>query len=303
MSDNNEILHIPKRLAQVAGVMERLASDPPQVLLLEGGTAEERSLLGGYWATMMACAEGDGACGECVSCRQACAPVTWFEDGKNKSNSGWIFDQRHADIFSMDGRDGNIKIEPIRELKPFFGQPPRGDGRRVVLFHEAQKFTPSAANALLKVLEEPGFGTVFVLLAAHRERLLPTLVSRSWVLTLPWPQDREETPETVEWLKALASFWRDGRGWFARTTPKGAVDKDVAMGVLLACQREYVRALTGRVDGPLSGGFARLAPERLRRVEVVLGYAQDALSLQTPVNPVLVLDWMATRIHGVLRGV
>ncbi len=276
-------MHIPERQNRIASLLLRLAAAPPQVLLLEGGDAAERRALGLFWAARLNCAAGQPPCGACRSCVQVREGV-------------------HPDLVFLDGGQDKIKIDEVRELRSLLGQAPRGDGVRVVVFHEAQELTPQAANALLKSLEEPSRSTVFVLLAPQREWLLPTLVSRSWTLTLAWPGEPGADPALAEWLDALMEFWRSGRGWFRRTGVKGAVDKHLAMALVLALQREVVHTLRGRPEGPVAQGLARLSPGRLKRLDLALAHAQDALSLPTPVNPALVLDWLATHMHGALRA-
>lgn len=275
-------MQIPEHQDRIKALMDRLADEPPQVLLLEGGTVDEREALALYWAARLNCSCADGACGGCVACVQ-------------------VRDKVHTDLRICDGREAKIKIEEIRELKPLFGQPPRGDGKRVVIFNEAQELTQQAANALLKSLEEPSRGTVFVLLAPQREWLLPTLVSRSWVLTLAWPEEAAIAEDIRQWQGALMEFWRTGRGWFKRTSAKGAVDKELAMGVVLACQHELVRTMTGAHGSDMSDSFAKVRPAALKKIDLALAHAQDALSIPTPVNPALVLDWLATRVYGVVR--
>jgi DNA polymerase-3 subunit delta' len=92
-------------------------------------------------------------------------------------------------------------------------------------------------------------------------------------------------------------FWRTGRGWFRRTGVKGAVDKHLAMALVLALQREVVHTLRGQPQGPVAQGLLKLTPGRLKRLDLALAPAQAALSLPTPVNPALVLDWLATHVH------
>lgn len=274
-------MQIPTQQTRIAELMNKLSQDPPQVLLLEGGTVDERLCLALHWAQLLNCATGS-ACGNCPACVQ-------------------IRDKVFTDLRILDGAEGKIKIDPVRELKPLFGQPPRGTGRRVVIFNEAQELTQQAANALLKTLEEPCKGTVFMLLTPQREWLLPTLVSRSWVLTLAWPQDAPEDDGLSTWKTALMDFWRTGKGWFKLSSAKGAVDKHLAMALVTACQHEYARALTGQVSTPMSKGFGRMTPEALKRVDLTLAHAQDCLSLPTPAAPALVLDWLATRVYEILR--
>jgi DNA polymerase-3 subunit delta' len=70
-----------------------------------------------------------------------------------------------------------IRIEQIREITEFLSRPPLKAGRSLVIMEDAQTMTESAANALLKTLEEPGRATL-ILIAPSTDSLLPTLVSR-----------------------------------------------------------------------------------------------------------------------------
>lgn len=58
-------------------------------------------------------------------------------------------------------------------------------GRRVIIIEPAEALNLQAANALLKVLEEPPANVVFILVSHHSERLLPTILSRLQVWHLP----------------------------------------------------------------------------------------------------------------------
>jgi len=78
--------------------------------------------------------------------------------------------------------DGNqIKIDQIREIQEFVSLRPTGKFK-VVIIDQAGKMNLQAQNALLKVLEEPPPGTVFILVARSRGELLPTIISRCQVL-------------------------------------------------------------------------------------------------------------------------
>ncbi|CCH50362.1 DNA polymerase III, delta prime subunit [Pseudodesulfovibrio piezophilus] len=258
--------------------LNAIAHDPPQSIVIEGGDADSRVALALYWAMRLNCSSGTVPCGSCAACKQ-------------------IAEQAFNDLLFFDGRDGLIKVEPVRSMRSTWGQPPNGDGFRVTIFAEAQMFMTEAANALLKSLEEPRPGNVFVLAAPQRERLLETLVSRSWVVTLAWPDIRVNSPEISEWVSALIHFWGSGRGWFERTSAKGAVDKGLAMQVVLGMQRELREALSGSCSTQLSASLAQSFDlKRFRRLGLVLDQAQDALNTQVPVNPAMVLDWVATRM-------
>ncbi|NET00121.1 MAG: DNA polymerase III subunit delta' [Sphaerospermopsis sp. SIO1G2] len=70
-----------------------------------------------------------------------------------------------------------IRLEQIREISQFLSRPPLEAPRNVVVLEQAETMAESAANALLKTLEEPGQATL-ILIAPSPDAILPTLVSR-----------------------------------------------------------------------------------------------------------------------------
>lgn len=77
-----------------------------------------------------------------------------------------------------------IAVEDVRALRDFFGLSATDGGRRVVIVDAADEMNPNAANALLKLLEEPPAGAVLLLVAHQPSALLPTIRSRCRVLRL-----------------------------------------------------------------------------------------------------------------------
>lgn len=277
--------------AAILGYMHALASAPPQVLLLEGGSSRQRAAGAFYWAALLNCpsalnqAAATNSTGPCLSCPTCLR----------------LLSHMHRDLFFLDGSAGSIKIEEVREMRSVLGEAPREAKKRIVILAEAQSLTEAAANAMLKSLEEPQQGTVFVLLAPQRERLLPTLVSRSWVLTLAWPDphdplavDADQQQRRAEWETALSNFMRNGQGLLDRTGARGVADAGVAQLILALCQKALAEALAGKAQSPLAHFFMELAPNRQRMADALLAEAQD--SLQYTVNPTLVVEWMAAHL-------
>ena len=71
-----------------------------------------------------------------------------------------------------------ISVDEVRKLRGFFSMSNPDGGRRVVIVDAADEMNVSAANALLKVLEEPPADCVLLLIAHQPSRLLPTIRSR-----------------------------------------------------------------------------------------------------------------------------
>ncbi|EKF18351.1 DNA polymerase III subunit delta' [Nitratireductor pacificus] len=77
-----------------------------------------------------------------------------------------------------------ITVDEIRRIQRFLSLTPHDGGYRVVIVDPADDMNVSAANALLKSLEEPPPRTVFILIAHSPGRLLPTIRSRCQVIRL-----------------------------------------------------------------------------------------------------------------------
>ena len=84
-----------------------------------------------------------------------------------------------------------IKIDAVRAIMaPLLQSSVRG-GLRVVLVQPAETMNTQAANALLKMLEEPPESVVFLLVTHNKDRLLPTIKSRCRPFLLPAPSAEE----------------------------------------------------------------------------------------------------------------
>lgn len=88
-----------------------------------------------------------------------------------------------------------ITVDEVRGLKRFFNLSQAEGGWRVVIVDCADEMNSNAANALLKLLEEPPAHTVFLLISHLPSRLLPTVRSRC--RTLPCPALSEGQVEQV----------------------------------------------------------------------------------------------------------
>lgn len=105
-------------------------------------------------------------------------------------------DFRVLERLPKDGKaDGDlarsITIAQVRALQPLFATTPSLGPRRVVLIDAVDDLERAGANALLKNLEEPPAGTIFLLISHAPGRLLPTIRSRCRLLRFE-PLARED---------------------------------------------------------------------------------------------------------------
>lgn len=107
------------------------------------------------------------SCGQCRDCRQ-------------------IEAMQHPDlmIVQAESEGGTLKVDQIREARRSLALKPYQSRYRLALFLRFQEANDSAANALLKTLEEAPSYAVLILTADNSEQLLPTIVSRCEVLRL-----------------------------------------------------------------------------------------------------------------------
>lgn len=110
------------------------------------------------------CIDQDGDfCGFCDSCRR-------IENGV------------HPDLFFIEPEGQSIKIDQLRDLQASTRYKPYMAKRKVCIIDQVDRMTASAANSILKTLEEPPGTMVIILLAAYIDQILPTVRSRCQLL-------------------------------------------------------------------------------------------------------------------------
>jgi DNA polymerase-3 subunit delta' len=129
------------------------------------------------------------ACDKCPSCH-------WFEQG---SHPDFRFLQPESETEEVEAGkkpSRQISVDQIRGLADFMGMSAHQGGRRVVIIHPAEAMNVNAANALLKNLEEPPAGLLFILVTHKPQALLPTLLSRCLSFSLAAP----DAATAARWL-------------------------------------------------------------------------------------------------------
>ncbi|KTC92909.1 MULTISPECIES: DNA polymerase III subunit delta' C-terminal domain-containing protein [Legionella] len=133
----------------------------PHALLLMGVQHRTLNDFAYKVASAILCSGQQKPCGECKSCRL-------------------VHLQEHPDLsyLTMDKEGGVIKIDQIRELHHLVFTSAQLANGRVVIINPAEKMNKAAANALLKLLEEPPSFVHFILVAQQIGTLPATIISR-----------------------------------------------------------------------------------------------------------------------------
>jgi DNA polymerase III subunit delta' len=111
------------------------------------------------------------------------APLSHYEPCEECSNCKRITSGNHPDVHYIEREGLSIKKEQIKSLQEEFAMKSVEANRKIYMIADADKMSVSAANSLLKFLEEPSSDTVAILMTEQGQRILPTIVSRCQVLT------------------------------------------------------------------------------------------------------------------------
>jgi len=200
--------------------------------------------------------ENNEACGVCGGCRQLAA-------------------QTHPDISRLVPEEAGrqIKVEQVRAFSRRLYLTPQYDTGRIGWIDPAEQLSPSAANSLLKTLEEPPANCHIILVTSHVSALMATIRSRCQLWRVPPP----EVDQAHGWLAAqgidTASLDAD-----SLRTPLSVIERQ---------RREYT-ALTDEWDTLLSAV--------IRNREDVASAAERMCKQP----PDLWLDWLYRRASGLM---
>lgn len=205
--------------------------------------------------------ENGAACGECKSC-------ILFHAGN------------HPDLVRIEPEEAGkqIKVDAIRELIDYIHLSSQYGGYKLASIKPAEAMNRSAANTLLKTLEEPPAGSLLILISYQPSRLPVTIRSRCQRLNFSAAVD--ETAQT--WLKSQLSD--------QQTTPQE---------LLQLAQGAPLKALTMASTDILERQYAVL-----QDLQAVRGRAADPVKIAEKwqgFEPQEVLQWLITLFSGMAR--
>ncbi len=238
-------------------------------------------------ACALNCDSEQQPCGECPSCQK-------------------ILAGKHADVREIElGKDAGegkirteISIEDVRDLQHAANLPPFEGKCKVFIINGAEWLSVEAANCLLKTLEEPVPGVVFILLSVNEQLLLSTVVSRCQRIEVaPLPTGEIESALIEKYgvppdkARLLAKLSHGCLGWAIVST-----DSDV-----LEQHSDFIDSLVETIDGDnetrfiyaaqLSTEFSQKRESVLEKLEVWLDWWRDLMLVK------MGLDDLVTNIN------
>ena len=175
--DQDKVSTVLKEAVAASRDVKNIGQQMTHSWLFTGPAGSGRSNAALAFASALVCPTG--GCNKCNECLSA--------------SSG-----SHADVELIRTEGLSIKINEIRELISRASWAPSVANYRVVVIEDADRLTESAANALLKVIEEPGARTVWLLCAPTLTDVLPTIRSRCRHLSLHTPSIKAVTKLLIE---------------------------------------------------------------------------------------------------------
>ncbi len=202
----------------------------------------------------------------------------------------------HPDLFTVERRvnqktdklQAEIVIATVQEASAFMRLTPAEGGWRVVIVDGAEDMNPNAANALLKLLEEPPPRAILLLTSAAPGRLLPTIRSRCRVLPM--------APLPDETMRALLADYAPELAPKAHNSLVALAEGSI--GTALALAAEDGLALAALVEEALD---APVAPARAQAIADTVARTVEGAD-RFEVFFALLRTRMAARVRAAARG-
>lgn len=171
--------------------------------IIAGDDADRAVELAVYLTAALLCEGDEPPCGNCRNCRK-------------------IFEGIHPDVVTVGGSDQTvITVDEARKVRKEAYIKPNEASGKVFILRNAETMNLNAANALLKVIEEPPAGVSFIFTTVAPDVLPATIRSRCETVNLvPGTAEREKSPLAAQFLDLLTGDRETEAAAFAVTNEK-----------------------------------------------------------------------------------
>lgn len=263
----------PRLLPWHAAVAEHLrgawrAGRLPHSLMLQGADGLGKGHFAAWLAAAVLCETSQAAslayCGKCASCKLLAAG--------SHPDLLWIMPEEDKQQISVD----QIRATSERLSKTSFRL-----GYKIAIVDPAHQMTPSAANSLLKTLEEPTPESLLILVTSRPSALMPTVRSRCQKITI----SRPSTEDSLRWLQEeTGKPVQPGLLEFAGGAPLRAL--------------EFADDRFAAIDAEMQRGVTQLLSGQSDVTQVASEWAKEAL-----IERLTWLDlWLMSAARGALVG-
>lgn len=162
---------ILERQAEVSSLFKRMNKNNQMqhAYIFEGVTGVGKYEMAKWVAQLQYCQNPTEEGGACLKCNQCLR----------------IEAEEHPDVVTLRPDGATIKVGQVRQIKEDFSKSGMESRKKILIVQEMDKITTSAANSLLKFIEEPEGEITIMLLTTEVQKLLPTILSRCQIIHFP----------------------------------------------------------------------------------------------------------------------
>ena len=222
--------------------------------------------------------------------------VSEFSDCKLCNICNLIDNDKYPDLCVIEPEGKEIKKSQLVGLQKEFNNKSLLDNKRIYILKEADKLNESAANTILKFLEEPSDDIVAILVTTNRYKMLETILSRCQVLSID--SKGKEIIYNDEIID-LVHFICDGDALFinySEIIEKILPDKIVALERLKVVEQIFVQYLIDKENSSLSKYLNKLSDEKILKYSLII--EEYLKKIQYNVNYKLWLDSFFASLLG-----
>ena len=207
-----------------------------------------------------------------------------------------IDSNNYPDLYVIEPDGKEIKKSQLLGLQKEFNNKSLLDNKRIYIIKEADKLNESAANTILKFLEEPSDNIVAILVTTNRYKMLETIISRCQILSIDSISNEiNYNDEIVD----LIHFICDGDALFinySEILERILPDKIVALKTLKTVQELFVQYLTNSDNSSLKKYLNKLSVEKIVKYSLII--EEYLKKLEYNVNYKLWLDSFFASLLG-----